>query len=122
MYRHFPLLSIHPNAQPSAWASEAAANQGKFWEMHDVLFSRQEEWSSLGDPTEYFMDLAAQLELNVEQFSADMNSAEVKNRVSADLRMAEQLRLNSTPTLFLDGEKMPINQIESYLEANYQNQ
>ncbi len=118
VYRHFPLLSIHANAESSAWASEAAGEQGKFWEMHDQLFATQAQWSELADPQEFFVNLAAQLELDTEKFVADYSSDSVKNTVATDLRQAEQLRLNSTPTLFLNGEKMPINQIESVLQQN----
>lgn len=119
IYRHFPLLSIHPNAQSAAWASEAAAEQGKFWEMHDLLFSKQAQWSELANPQEFFVGLASQLELDTDKFATDYAGEVVRNRVANDLRQAEQMRLNSTPTLFLNGEKMPINQIELTLQQNY---
>ncbi len=119
VYRHYPLRTIHANAEAAAWASEAAANQGQFWEMHDALFARQAQWADLGNPGEYFVEVATELGLNTEQFEEEYASEAVRSRVSEDLRAAEQLRLNSTPTFFLNGEKMTITQVESSLRQNY---
>ncbi|MCD8484068.1 DsbA family protein [Candidatus Woesebacteria bacterium] len=119
VYRHYPLRTIHPNAESSAWASEAAAMQGKFWEMHDALFARQAEWSELTDASEYYLGLAVELGLDGEQFEDDYVGQAVKERVAEDLRAAEQLRLNSTPTFFLDGQKMSITQVRNTLQQNY---
>src|SRR5690606_29220292 len=61
VFRHFPLSSIHPHAQISAEAVEAAGDQGKFWEMHDLLFTRQSEWASGGNPLDKFVAYAGEL-------------------------------------------------------------
>jgi len=102
-YIHFPLPS-HPNAEPAGWAAEAAALQGKFWEMHDLLFTRQESWSGLTDPAETFAAFAQELELNAEQFKTDYNSSAVKARVDAGRSHGNALKVNQTPTFFVNGE------------------
>jgi cyclophilin family peptidyl-prolyl cis-trans isomerase len=77
-YRHFPLLSIHDKAGLSTQASEAAGAQGKFWEMHDLLFATQGEWSGLEleDFEAWLEEQAGELGLDVPQFVADLNSDE----------------------------------------------
>ena len=77
-YRHFPLLSIHDKAALSMQASEAAGAQGKFWEMHDLLFVTQAEWSNMGleDFNTWLEGKAGELDLDVTQFLSDLNSEE----------------------------------------------
>jgi len=106
VYRHFPLRQAHPNAQIAAQASEAAALQGKFWEMHDVLFATQSEWSNDANATEKFSTYAQALGMNVEKFNVDINSDEVKAKVNSDLEGGVQSGINSTPTFFVDGKKL----------------
>ena len=103
VYRHFPLTSIHANAEEGAWASEAASKQGKFWEMYTLLFDRQKDWSNLAAPSEMFMAYADLLGLNKEQFKADYESAETRARVQTDVNSANRAGINSTPTFYLNG-------------------
>jgi len=107
IYRHFPLKSIHPNAEPAARASEAAALQGAFWEMHNTLFQLQAEWSASANPLKQFLLYATDLNLDVEKFEADYKSSTVKEKVDSDYRSAIGLGLNSTPTFFINGVKIP---------------
>jgi len=74
VYRHFPLLSIHDKAALATQASEAAGVQGKFWEMHDLLFEKQAEWSELSvdDFKTWLIEQAAELSLDVDLFQVDM--------------------------------------------------
>lgn len=109
VYRHFPLQSIHPNANIAAQATEAAAIQGKFWEMHDLLFERQNDWSRLTNPRDNFATYAQELGLNVDQFRTDMDSKEVKSRVNADYRSGMSASVQGTPTFFLNGEPLDEN-------------
>lgn len=105
-FRHLPLESLHVNARAAARAAEAAAKQGKFWEMHDQLFETQRSWGEVGDPLGVFSGYAEALGLNVEQFKTDYVSAGVNASINADL--AEFDKTNepkSTPTFFLDGKK-----------------
>lgn len=115
VYRHFPLYQIHSNAYASAYAAEAASIQGKFWEMTDLLFDNQSSWEKSGDPQkEYFSGYAKELGLDVDKFNKDSNSSEVKNRVGQDLREAEQMGVNSTPTFFLNGQKVDVNSYDEF--------
>jgi protein-disulfide isomerase len=105
-FRHLPLKEIHRNAVGSARAAEAAANQGKFWEMKDLLYANQSEWSSLPDPAPKFMQYAAALGVDESRFAVDMASQEVRSKVESDYQTAQSLGLNSTPTFFVNGEKI----------------
>lgn len=105
VYRHFPLAQ-HKNAQLAARASEAAHKQGKFWEMHDLLFDRQNDWAEKGNTGDIFAEYAKELGLNVDQFKTDIESQEVKDRVNADYGSGVKNGVNSTPTFFFNGSKM----------------
>jgi len=116
VYRHFPLISIHKNAQMASYASEAADNQGKFWEMHDLLFDKQQEWGTLENPRDKFVEYAKSLEMDETKFLSDLESQEVKDKVSIDLLAATRYRLSGTPTFFLNGSKVEFNQIDSSIQ------
>lgn len=105
VYRHFPLESIHPLARLMAAASEVAAEQGKFWEFHDLVYEQQASWSSLSfsELEEQLVVYFEQLELDTEQLSERIVSDEIQQRVQADISLAAQLRLNSTPSIFING-------------------
>jgi protein-disulfide isomerase len=122
VYRHFPLISIHDSAVQAARFAEAAALQGKFWEMHDELFSTQISWSgqSQEQNREYFLDLGEKLGLNREQLANDVQSDAVVQKVDSDLRVAEQLGLSFTPSLFLNGQMMNITEIQQAVAAGVQ--
>ena len=106
VYRHFPLRSIHRNAERAAQAAEAAGLQGQFWEMHDKLFEQQSLWGGQSDPTAMFVEYAEELGLNVQQFEEDLDSTEVRQAVADDLAVASSAGLNSTPTFYLNGEPL----------------
>ncbi len=108
VYRHFPLRQIHANAQFAAQAAEAAGKQGKFWEMHDVIFEKQSEWSNQKreQVEENFISYARVLNIDVTQFKEDLNSKEVIDKVNNSYQGGIKARVNSTPTFFLNGEKI----------------
>ena len=108
-YRHFPLRSIHPNAQEAAQAAEAAGMQGKFWEMHDVLFEKQDEWSQSFNPTRYFKTYAEELGLNAERLVFDLESDKIKEIVNAQFDEATELQLPGTPSFVFNGEQIDVN-------------
>ncbi|MCD5389836.1 MAG: DsbA family protein [Candidatus Pacebacteria bacterium] len=108
-YRHFPLRSIHPNAQIAAQAAEAAGIQGKFWEMHDKLFENQAEWSKSFNPKKYLKQYAEEVGINVDRFTFDLESVKVKEIVNAQYKEAETLQLPGTPAFVFNGEKIDIN-------------
>lgn len=102
VFRHFPLPKIHKNALMAAHAAEAARNQNKFWEMHDRLYRNQKEWSELQDPKPIFIEYARQIGLNIDQFTRDLGSNLIDQRISADAQRGASVGVNGTPTVFLD--------------------
>lgn len=106
VYRHFPLRQLHPNAQLAGQAAEAAGNQGKFWEMHDLFFARQSSWAEAENPKETFIGYANELGLDEEKFKQDLGSDETKQKVEEDYRDGLEARVNATPTFILDGKKI----------------
>lgn len=114
VFRHFPLTSIHLNSLSASYAAEAAGLQNKFWEMTDALFEKQAEWSSLPNPKDYFITVAKSLKLDTDQFSKDMGSQEVKNKVQADISEGDSIGVNSTPTFFLNGKKLKFNTLNEF--------
>ncbi len=103
IYRPYPLTSIHPNAFPAAVAAEAAGKQGAFWPMHDLLYTNQAKWSGLLSTKSTFVEYAKELKLNVDQFTADLGSKELRAKVDAGIAEAGRLQLPGTPTFFLNG-------------------
>lgn len=113
VYRYFPLFQIHDKAYVAAYAAEAAGKQNKFWEMVDLLFNNQQTWEKSNNPQqEYFLSYAKELKLDVDQFKKDSDSTEVKNRVAEDLNDANQMGISSTPTFFLNGQKIEVNSFD----------
>ena len=105
VYRHYPLYQIHPSSIDASYAAEAAGKQNKFNEMADLLFENQEDWGKNSNPKEYFVNLAKQLSLNIDQFKKDVNSSDVINKVQEDITSGNKLGINQTPTLFVNGRK-----------------
>ncbi len=106
VYRQFPLTQIHQHAQLAAQAAEAANLQGKFWEMHDLLFDRQKVWSTVSDDKKTFTDYAKELKLDENTFTSDLTSAPVKDRVNRDVTSGNAIGISGTPTFFLNGTKL----------------
>jgi protein-disulfide isomerase len=117
VYKHFP-ISYHPFADAAARASIAAQAQGKFWQLHPILFERQKE---LGDAD--LERYAAELGLDLERFRRDRDSATTKERVELDKRQGTGLGVHSTPTLFINGREVapgtldqPLDDLSSWIE------
>ena len=100
VFRHFPIQSSHPNAQKAAEAAEAAAAQGKFWEMHDLLFKHQGDLSR-----ESLQQYAAELELDVERFIKELEEGIYADRVREDFRSGVRSGVNGTPTFYINDER-----------------
>ena len=105
-FRPFPLSQIHPNAKAAARAAEAAGAQGKFWEMHDILFERQTEWVKKPRPQSAFISYANELGLNIDQFETDMDRDDLDDKISAHYQTGVASGVNSTPTFFLNNVKL----------------
>lgn len=106
VYRHFPLTGIHANAEFAARAAQAAGKQGKFWEMHDLLFEKQNEWANVADIEPLFASYATLVGVSPDQFKADWRSEEIKNFVAAQRTNAVKLGLPGTPSFFLNGQQI----------------
>lgn len=104
--RYFPLPG-HKNSMTAALAVEAAGKQEKYWEMYDLLFEEQEKWGNRTSPDrKIFERYAEQLGLDMERFKQDVDSKEVKDRVTRDRDAGNRLKVNATPTFFLNGKKI----------------
>lgn len=104
--RYFPLPG-HKNSMTSALAVEAAGKQGKYWEMHDIVFENQSSWGEKQTPEPaIFGGYAEQLGLDIEIFNKDVESKEVKDRIERDKSDGSKLNIQGTPTFFLNGEKI----------------
>ena len=90
----------------AAQAAEAAGKQNKFWEMHDMIFENQKEWSDERNVKEFFVMYAEALNLNKEQFVADFDLKEVMDKINADYKSGLRYSVNAVPTFFLNGEKL----------------
>jgi protein-disulfide isomerase len=97
VFKHLP-LSMHPKAPAAHAAAEAAHRQGKFWEMHDLIFGNQREMSP-----ERYVQYATELGLDVDKFKKDVESAEVKKRIDDDTSEASRLNVRGTPAFFING-------------------
>lgn len=103
-YKNFPLKMIHSNAYLSAQAAEAAGLQGKFLEMHKMLYEKQAEWASMKAPSATFSGYAKQIGLDVDKFKGDMNSRLVRSIVRTNEKEAQELKLEGTPTFMVNGK------------------
>ncbi|MGF1458073.1 MAG: DsbA family protein [Leptolyngbyaceae cyanobacterium] len=102
VFKHFPLTSIHPEALPAALAAWAAGQQEQFWAFHDALFANQTDLSE-----DLYLEIAADLGLDIEQFNRDRDSEAAKQAVARDLALAQELQLRSTPTFVMDDLLIP---------------
>lgn len=103
-FKNYP-LSQHKNAKLAAYAAEAARLQGRFGKMHDLLFAQQASWANMDNPRSAFLQMATQIGLDVDKFSADLDSASVKKKISDDIAAGDAAGLESTPTAIFAGTK-----------------
>lgn len=106
VFREYPLISAHPNAQAAAQAAEAAGMQGKFWEMYTKLYSEQSAWSGAPDPQINFANYAQNINLNVDQWKKDQKSSAVKEKIAADVASGNAAGVDGTPSFFVNGERV----------------
>jgi protein-disulfide isomerase len=119
IYRHYPLTSLHPQAQKSAEASECAFNQGgndAFWKAHDYLFANQ---ATLGD--DLYKKMAADLKLDVNKFNTCMSSSATASTVAADEASGNDAGVSGTPSTFVNGQMVegavPADQFDSIITS-----
>lgn len=125
VFRHFPLSQVNPQMHPNAFAAhraaQAAANQGKFWEMHDILYNTQTQWDrqnsglQVADAIKAFESYATQIGLDMEKFKVDASSEAVNNYIKTQVASGSKLGITGTPSFYVNGEKIDAPQTpESY--------
>jgi protein-disulfide isomerase len=107
VFKQYPMENIHRNAMLAAQVSEAAGQQMKFWEMHELLFARQNEWSNVPDALTFFLRYAAELHMDVEKLRQDLFEGEIRNKIFRDMLEGQVAQVRSVPTFFLNGKLMP---------------
>lgn len=120
VFRNFPLTTIHPNALAASAVAEAAGLQGKFWEMHDLLFTQRDGWVNLtvtqrGDT---FLGYAKQLGLDIDKFTSDQASKEVSDKISRDRSLGGKVGVEATPSFFIGSEQVDSDTVDSILNGN----
>jgi len=113
-FHHFPIRTMHKHAAEAARAAEAAGLQGKFWQMHDLLFEKQKEWQDAPTARPLFLTYARTLGLNLEKFTQDIDSTAISNRVLNDENSASARGVTGTPTVFLNGRELAFEEATNY--------
>lgn len=110
IFRNFPLEG-HPNALSAAAAAEAAGLQGKYDQMHSLLFEKQSEWSpaTISERGNFYEKYAKEIGLDLEKFKEDMKSDSINKKIRFDKLTGKELKVNATPTLILNGQKLDSN-------------
>lgn len=121
VYRHFPLITIHMNADYAAGAAQAAGKQGKFWEMHDLLFEKQSDWENSPEALMLFANYATSLGLDVKKFNADVISMETRKAINDSYRSGVQSGVKGTPTFFINGKMIQSPRSEEEFKTLIQN-
>ena len=101
VFRNFPLNTIHPNAMISAEMARIAGEQGKYWEMHDQLFTNQAEWGELSDPSDVFVSYAKKIGMDASNTKAELAKAPYADKINADEKDGVLVGVDSTPTFFV---------------------
>jgi protein-disulfide isomerase len=103
IFRHFPITAAHPNTWSASLYAEAAGKQGKFWEMHDFLFATQTIWSNMRPAEPEFDAYALELNLDIDQLKADIETEEVVRKIRNDQRGGNSAGVMATPAVFING-------------------
>jgi protein-disulfide isomerase len=111
IFRQFPLVPAHAHALSAARASEAAGLQGKFWQMHGLIYENQKGWTKSFDVRPIFEGYAKQIGLDMERYQRDLGSEVVQQRITEDGKRARSLNITGTPTVFLNGRELPFQSL-----------
>ena len=110
-FREFPLVPTHQHALAAASAAEAAGIQGKFWEMHDLLYERQNDWKKEFDVRPIFERYAKEIGIDVERYKRDVGGDLVAQRIFQDGKRGHSLGVKGTPTVFMNGREVPFENL-----------
>jgi protein-disulfide isomerase len=113
VFREFPMTSLHPHAMAAARAAEAAGLQGKFWEMHDLLYENQSAWHLASDVGPIFEQYATRINLDLDRFKRDIASQIVNQRIQLDRERGIWIGVQGTPTVFLNGREVPFESLDA---------
>lgn len=116
IYRHYPLTQIHKNAMLAAQVTEVAGMYGKFWEMGDLILSKQRDWKSKSDAEKIFIGYAEELGIAPEIFRENLQNEEALKRVDSDIKRAKSLNISSIPSVFVNGELISFVQLSNLEE------
>jgi protein-disulfide isomerase len=117
-FHHFPLISIHPNSMMASMAAEAAGEQGHYWEMHDLLFDHQREWSESPNAEPIFIALASRIGLDTNKFMQGLRSPDLQARILADVNRGNDAHVEAVPTFFINGEQVHVKlSIEDFVQV-----
>jgi protein-disulfide isomerase len=105
-FHHYPLIQMHAHALAAAMAAEAAGDQGKYWEMHDLLYKNQAVWARNPNPESQFLAFAADLGLDANKFMRSLKSPDVEKRILEDIQRGGVAKVNSTPTFIINGRSI----------------
>ena len=111
VFREFPLVTKHKHALEAAQAAEAASLQGKFWEMHNLLFENQKAWREAADVRPIFEEYAKRIGLVIDRFRQDLTSETVSRRIALDRERGSWIGVVGTPTVFLNGHEIPLESL-----------
>ena len=111
IFREYPLVPAHQHALAAARSAEAAGMQGKFWEMHDLLYENQKSWSNAFDVRPIFEGYATKIGLDLEKFRRDSSSETVAQRIFLDGKRGTSLGVKGTPTVFMNGREVPFESL-----------
>ena len=110
-FRQFPLVPAHRHALIAASASEAAGLQGKFWQMHKMIFDHQKDWKDSFDSRPTFEGYAKEIGLDIERYKRDLEGDAVAQRIFLDGKRGYSLGVKGTPTVFLNGREVPFESL-----------
>lgn len=117
IYHELPLTDIHANAVAAAEAARCAGDQGKYWEMHDMLFINQEQWANLRTPNNTYASYASQLGLSRTDFETCLSSGTHQQTINASMQSAVAAGVQATPTFNVNGQLVDANNVVAAIES-----
>jgi len=116
VFRNFPLIQ-HVNGRLSSRAAEAAGNQGKFWEMHDMIYENQKDWAGKGNAKNIFIGYATLLNLNIDEFKRDLESKETGEKIDEDIQSGNKYGVDGTPAFYLNNTRLQLRSFEEFKQV-----